>query len=101
MDAGVYVRTVGVNRVFVMVYVDDRLVVGTKSDIEIVVTELKSEFKIKDLGNVKNLLGMEITYVPGHILTISQKDYCKKVLKKFKRGVASCSPKTLCTSLTK
>jgi len=54
MDAGVYVRTVGENKVFVTVYVDDLLIVGTESDIEMV------------LG-VKHLLGMEITYVPGHV----------------------------------
>jgi hypothetical protein len=67
MDAGVYVRTVGENKVFVTVYVDDLLIVGTESDIEMVLGELRSEFKIKDLGNVKHLLGVEITYVPGHV----------------------------------
>lgn len=90
MDAGVYVRTVGENKIFVTVYVDDLLIVGTESDIEMVLAELRSKFKIKDLGNVKHLLGMEITYVRGHMLTISQKGYCEKILTKFK--MQNCKP---------
>ncbi|GMF47685.1 unnamed protein product [Phytophthora fragariaefolia] len=90
MDAGVYVRTAGANKVFITVYVDDLLIVGADPNIEEVVAELKKEFKIKDLGNVKNLLGMEITYVRGRMLTISQKGYCEKVLKRFKMD--KCKP---------
>lgn len=52
MDADVYVRTVGTNKVFVTVYVDDLLIVGTGPDIEMVLAELRSKVKIKDLGNV-------------------------------------------------
>ncbi|GMF52861.1 unnamed protein product [Phytophthora fragariaefolia] len=90
MDAGVDVRTAGANKVFITVYVDDLLIVGAGPNIEEVVAELKKEFKIKDLGNVKNLLGMEITYVRGRMLTISRKGYCEKVLKRFKMD--KCKP---------
>ncbi|GMF31986.1 unnamed protein product [Phytophthora fragariaefolia] len=90
MDAGVYVRTVGANKVYVAVYVDDLLIVGKEPDIEMVIAELRSKFKIKDLGNVKHLLGMEITYVPGRRLTISQKGYCEKILARFK--MQNCKP---------
>ncbi|GMF40644.1 unnamed protein product [Phytophthora fragariaefolia] len=90
MDAGVYVRAAGANKVFITVYVDDLLIVGADPDIEEVVAELKKKFKIKDLGNVKNLLRMEITYVRGHMLTIAQKGYCEKVLKRFKMD--KCKP---------
>ncbi|KAE9002116.1 hypothetical protein PR003_g18342 [Phytophthora rubi] len=90
MDAGVYVRTVGENKVFVTVYVDDLLIVGTETDIDMVLGELSSEFKIKDLGEVKHLLGMEITYVPGHVLMISQKGYTEKILARCKMD--KCKP---------
>ncbi|KAE9034092.1 hypothetical protein PR001_g9877 [Phytophthora rubi] len=65
MNAGVYARRVGENKIFVTVYVDGLLIVGTESDIEMVLVELHSKFKIKDLVNVKHLPGMEITYVRG------------------------------------
>ncbi|POM67020.1 putative transposable element [Phytophthora palmivora] len=90
MDVGVYVRTVRANKVFMTVDVDDLLIVGTKTDIEHVLIELKSEFKVKDLDTVEHLLGMEIAYVPGRMLTISQKSYCENVLKRFKMD--KCKP---------
>ncbi|OWZ16010.1 hypothetical protein PHMEG_00010263 [Phytophthora megakarya] len=73
MDAGVVVT----------VYVDDLLIVGAGTDIEMVLTELQKKFKIKDLGEVKHLLGMEITYVSGRMLITSHKGYCEKVLRKL------------------
>ncbi|KAG2971690.1 hypothetical protein PC123_g26694 [Phytophthora cactorum] len=55
-----------------------------------VIAKFKSEFKIKDLGNVKHLLGMEITYVPGCMLTIFQKGYTEKILVRCKMD--KCKP---------
>ncbi|KAG2759228.1 hypothetical protein PC129_g24201 [Phytophthora cactorum] len=55
-----------------------------------VIAKLKSEFKIKDLGNVKHLLGMEITYVPGCMLAIFQKGYTEKILVRCKMD--KCKP---------
>ncbi|OWZ03493.1 Transposable element [Phytophthora megakarya] len=69
---------------------NDLLIVGTEVNIEMVLTELKKGFKIKALGEVKHLLGMEITYVLGTTLTISEKGYCEKVLQKCK--IDKCKP---------
>ncbi|CAI5728216.1 unnamed protein product [Peronospora farinosa] len=90
MDAGVYVRTVGENKVYITVYVDDLLIVGTESDIEMVLVQLRSKFKIKDLGPVKHLLGMEISYMLGCRMSITQHGYMEKILTRFK--MTKCKP---------
>ena len=65
MDAGIYVRTVGGNKVYATIYVDDILNVGTESDIDMVTAKLRSKFKIKNGGHVKHSFRMEISYIPG------------------------------------
>ena len=72
-DADVYVRLAGDNKVYLTVYVDDLFIVGIETDIEMVLAELQSKFMIKDLGTVKHLLGMDISYLPGCMMSISQR----------------------------
>ncbi|KAE8999542.1 hypothetical protein PR003_g4092 [Phytophthora rubi] len=72
MDGGLYVRSVGGSPMFVSVYVDDLVIAGTDENIELVLQELRAKFKIKDLGPVTDLLHMEVSYVLGQALWISQ-----------------------------
>lgn len=71
--------------IYLLLYVDDILIVSKSKDQ---VAELKrllgSEFEMKDLGEAKKILGMEITRdrVKG-ILTISQEDYVMRLLGNF------------------
>lgn len=45
---------------------------------------LKFEFDRKDLGNVKKILGMEITRDHGNrIMSITQHGYIKRVIQRF------------------
>ena len=44
---------------------EDPLIVGTESDTDMVLAKLRSKFKIKDVGPVKHLLRMEISYMPS------------------------------------
>ncbi|GMF24220.1 unnamed protein product [Phytophthora fragariaefolia] len=62
MDGGVYTRSVGSSPIFVAVYVDDLVIVGTDENIELVLNELRAKFQIKDLGPVIDLLHMQIPY---------------------------------------
>lgn len=61
MDNGVYWRVVGGGPIFLTVYVDDVIIAANVENIKLVVSELERQFKIKDLGPVNLLLGMEIT----------------------------------------
>ncbi|KAK9674752.1 Reverse transcriptase (RNA-dependent DNA polymerase) [Popillia japonica] len=46
--------------------------------------ELGSKFKLKDLGRIKECLGMQVHYdVEGKVITLSQKNYINLLLKKF------------------
>ena len=85
-DCCVYVRILEDDSyIFLLLYVDDMLI-ATKSMCE--VNRLKSllhkEFEMKDLGAAKKILGIEIRRDRrARKLWFSQKNYIRKVLKKF------------------
>lgn len=50
--------------VYFLLYIDDILITNTnKGEIRKVKGLLSGEFKIKDLGSVKRILGMELSYI--------------------------------------
>ena len=58
-DVGIYVKGKGVDAVYITLYVDDLFMVGEKlPNIKEVKEGLSSEFKMKDLGEAKFLLGI-------------------------------------------
>lgn len=76
-DKGVYV--------YMLLYVDDILIASTdKAQVQKLKTELGSEFDMKDLGDAKKILGMEITRDrEKRELSVSQEGYLWKVLGNF------------------
>ena len=70
---------------YLLLYVDNMLIVAkSKEDIRIVKAQLNNEFEMKDLGAAKKILGMQILRdrVAGK-LSLSQKGYIEKVLRRF------------------
>ena len=60
-DFGVYVKGEGEEAVYIALYVDDLFMVGEKLvNIQSVKDGLSGEFKMKDLGEARLLLGIEI-----------------------------------------
>ena len=90
MDDGVFWRAVGNEFVFLTVYVDDLILVGTPENNEMVLREIQGRFRVKDLGEVRHLLAMEVKMIPGRVLTISQEHYIEVVLTHF--GMQHCAP---------
>ncbi|KAL3361573.1 hypothetical protein AABB24_014440 [Solanum stoloniferum] len=92
-DYSLFYRKIGSSLVFVAVYVDDIVLIGT--DVE-EITSLKGylhdKFKIKDLGRLQYFLGLEISYKDCGVL-ISQRKFTLDLLKEFE-----CSSYTLVTS---
>lgn len=85
VDPCVYVFGSGMNRVILIAYVDDLLLASKSIErLNVVKSMLKSKFKITDLGQLKNLLGINIQREgqTGKI-RLSQKQYVEKLLKKF------------------
>ncbi|KAE8903546.1 hypothetical protein PF005_g21281 [Phytophthora fragariae] len=83
MDNGVYWRVVDGSPIFLTVYVDDVVIAANAENIKLVVGEIESKFKIKDLGSVSLLLGIEIKYISGQVMWISQRGYIEKILNRF------------------
>ncbi|KAH9736371.1 hypothetical protein KPL71_018077 [Citrus sinensis] len=77
---------------YLLLYVDDMLIASKyKSEIERLKNLLKAEFEMKDLGNAKRILGMDIIRDrSAGTLFLSQEKYIKKVLERFE--MQDCKP---------
>jgi len=64
------------------VYVDDLNIIGNPQDINEARNHLKTEFEMKDLGQTKFCLGLQLEHLPTGIL-VHQSAYIQKVLEKF------------------
>ncbi|KAM2012453.1 hypothetical protein ACFX1T_024318 [Malus domestica] len=72
--------------IYLLLYVDDMLIAcKSKVEIERLKTQLSNEFEMKDLGEARKILGMEIERdrAKGKI-SLCQKQYLKKVLQRFR-----------------
>jgi hypothetical protein len=80
----------------VCLYVDDLMIVApTDEHIEAFKAEIKKAFSMKDLGPLKYLLGMEITFSGGAV-HISQRKYVQDMLKVY--DMDQCHPTRTPTS---
>ncbi|KAG2804899.1 hypothetical protein PC111_g18058 [Phytophthora cactorum] len=82
-DAGVYWRRRNGRLMFLTVYVDDIVIAGVTSDIDDVIHQLALRFKLKNLGRVRHLLGMEVNYLPGRMVCLSQTAYIERLAEMF------------------
>ena len=60
-------------------YVDDLNIIGNPHDIDEACNHLKTEFEMKDLGQTKFCLGLQLEHLPTEIL-VHQPAYIQKVL---------------------
>jgi len=77
-------------RIILDIYVDDGLLVGSDiEEINKILKEVASEFKIKISRNTKIFVGLEIKTEEDYLI-LSQKEYIKKIL--FQSGVENAKP---------
>ena len=78
--------------IFVLLYVDDILIFGKLiSNITLYKEKITSLFKMKDMGEVQDFLGLKISRnMQNREMTISQRRYIEKILCKF--GMEHCNP---------
>ena len=71
--------------IYLLLYVDDMLIAANSiGEIDKLKTRLNKEFEMKDLGDAKKILGMEITRDRDQgVVYLSQRHYLKKVLRRF------------------
>jgi hypothetical protein len=88
IDQGVYQRGEGATKIIIAVYVDDILIFGSESctaDIMTFKSELNTAFQIEDLGQVRNILGMQVQRDREHqLINLSQNVYIDKVAQKYR-----------------
>jgi len=67
--------------ILVLVYVDDIIIAGNSlAYIQKLISQLNSEFALKQLGALDYFLGIEVSYLPGGSLFLSQAKYIRDLL---------------------
>lgn len=77
------------NQVYLVLFVDDALIIGPDQQVKILVNNLYEHFKVKHVQNVNKFLGMEINKTDAG-LKISQTNMIGRLLEEF--GMEHCRP---------
>jgi hypothetical protein len=89
-EHAVYARGRGASRLLVGVYVDDLIITGNDTtEIDYFKEEMKSKFKMSDLGLLCFYLGIEVQQGKDGV-KLSQTAYARKILERA--GMGSCNP---------
>jgi hypothetical protein len=89
-DTSLFFYKKGMITIFLLVYVDDIVVVSSSSKaVQALLEDLKTDFALKDLGELHYFLGIEVKRIRDGIL-LSQEKYATDLLKKA--GMATCKP---------
>lgn len=91
LEPCLYTKNIGDKKTIVTLYVDD-FFVFSNDDVECnnLKKVLASKFKIKDLGQVKNCLGMTVNIDKvNEVVTLSQENYINQLLNRF--NMAECN----------
>jgi hypothetical protein len=91
-DYCLYTRINKDERLYILVYVDDILIIGSDiNKVESIKYMLSSNFEMKDMGDVSCYLGININQnLNENIIEIDQKRYLEQILEKY--GMDQCKP---------
>ena len=95
MDTCIYTRGTGQSRIILGIHVDDQAIIGpNEMVIKQFKEELATEFKMKDLGALTHILGVEVKRDrQNKVLTLHQASYVRQVLERY--GMQDCNPTRL------
>ena len=89
-DHSLFVKKIDTDYVVIVIYVDDLILTGSdEHGIADIKAKLKNEFDMKDLGDLKFFLGIEVMTTPTGIW-LMQRQYALNMLEKF--GMKACKP---------
>lgn len=91
IDQCIYYKHSNQNTIILAVWVDDIMIFSSNATMcTKLKNELSTQFKMKDLGEAKSLLGMNITRYADGSLSIDQRHYISTFLKRF--NMEECNP---------
>jgi hypothetical protein len=91
-DTSLYVKENASDRTYVLVYVDDLLIVGASSSVMRVKQQIAAKFSVKDAGEATYFLGMTIKRDREEgTLWVGQPSYAREILQRF--GMQDCKPR--------
>ncbi|XP_026417101.1 uncharacterized protein LOC113312572 [Papaver somniferum] len=80
-DSSLFIKKSGASVAYVLIYVDDIIVTGSDSTmVDNLISDLGSEFAVKDMGNLSYFLGIEVLH-QGQSLVLSQRKYVSDLLR--------------------
>ncbi|UYV68112.1 hypothetical protein LAZ67_5003088 [Cordylochernes scorpioides] len=79
------------DKAIIAVYVDDLALFGESEEIlRNIEQKINERFRVKNLGAIRNLLGVQIDYPDEETVVLSQSTYVKSILQKF--NMIECRP---------
>ena len=89
-DSSLFVYKKGPQIAYLLLYVDDIVLTGSSpAPINSIITSLKNEFSITDMGRLSHFLGLKVEYNSASIL-LSQQQYASEIIKRA--GMVNCKP---------
>jgi hypothetical protein len=80
-DTSLFIYRKGRVSIFLLIYVDDIVVASSSNQVvEVLLTDLRQNFALKDLGSLHYFLGIEVEKVKGGII-MNQKKYVAYIIK--------------------
>lgn len=96
-NSSLFIRWIGTQLLYVLVYVNDIIVTGTDSGrIDDFIKALDDNFSLKNLGQLSYFLGIEVTRTP-HGVFLSQKKYILDLLQRASMEKSNSSPTPMMT----
>jgi hypothetical protein len=88
-DTSLFIYAKGKVTIFLLIYVDDIIVTGSSSEVVTsLLSDLRSDFALKDLGDLHYFLGIEVKKVKDGGILLTQMKYVADILAKV--GMSKC-----------
>lgn len=94
-----FFRGADAHKVYVMVHVDDTIIVGSPAAVEAAKQSMKQMYEVKDLGTARHFLGMNIARNADGGYSLTQPKYVDDLLVKFHMVDCKTSPTPMTVGL--
>jgi hypothetical protein len=100
-DHCVYVRHQEDEVMYIVLYVDDLLLIGSSlMEVKQLKTALSTRFEMTDLGEAEYVLGLQLSRDrPLRTLSLSQSDYIRRLLERFGMSQCNAAPTPIATGV--